>query len=1045
MDFGLLGDVTARQNGDAVQLNRQQRAVLAVLLFRANTVVSRVDIARLAWGPQPGDTPRTIDDLIVSYVSRLRTAFQEAGGDVELTARPPGFLLAVAAETVDWHRFVRLVEDADRARAAADPADAVRWFWQGLELWRGPALADVGPSLDPVRVEMEARRLGALESLATIELTRGGAGRVLPLLTEAVHAHPTREGLVALQIRALTATGRRDEAVAAYRRSHRLSNGLGLGPDPAVEDAYRELLSGQPSRPSGPPFGPSQLPLDTSAFTGREVELEQLMAFAPGFADLPRAVGSPVPGVGGICVVNGMAGVGKTALAVHAAHQLAPWFSDGTLYLDLHGLSPNVSRVEPAEALDRLLRSIGVAGELIPPHLDDRAALYRDRLAGKRLLIVLDDAYRAEQVRPLIPGSAGCLVLITSRRRLTALDDAYPLPLVTLPAGDARTLLRRVAGPDRTRGQEDDVETIIELCAGLPMAIRMVASQLRNHPAWRVQHLATLLSEAQDQPWDLADEERSIVGAFTVSYRDSTAVQQRMFRLLGLAPGRDIDAHGAAALLDASPWQATRALQGLLDAHLLEQQVEGRYRLHDLMRRFAADLARSTDSTVDSRAALARLLDHQLHAAAAAVNVLHPHERSLRPQLAPPRSQFPGASTPPDARAWLDAERINLIAGAGYAASDGWPDHARDMAGVLYRYLLTSAHYADALELDRLALPTVLGQNNRAGEGAALDRIGNAYRRLGRYEEALHHFRAAVAAQREVGDEAREAVALTSLAVVLGLHGRYTEALYQLQRGLILSRRLGNLAVEANIITNLANVYVHSGNYGTALDHYQRALLIFTEIGNRVGEGTALANLGEIHNRLDERDLALAHLRQALEVCTEVGDRVGRATALTNLGAVHEREGDYDRALDCHEQAQEGFQATGHRQGQGEVLLRLGCTFAGLRQYADSLAHLGRALVVAREIGDYTLRTSVLNGLGRTLTATGAVDRAVASHQAALTLADRIGNRFERARALEGIAECHAAAGEHDLAARHWHAATSIYRGLGLPEAAGLHNRLAER
>jgi tetratricopeptide (TPR) repeat protein len=1039
MDFGLLGDVTARQNGQPLALTRKQRAVLAVLLHRANSIVSRTDIARLAWGAQPGDTPRSIDKLVGDYVSRLRTAFQKAGIGAVFAARSPGYQLTVDAETVDWHRFGQLVERAGRARDATDLADAIQLFRQGLNLWRGPALADVGPSLDPLRVEMEALRLDAVESLATLELARGGASRVLPMLTDAVRAHPTRDGLVALQIRALTAAGRRDEAVAAYQRSYQLSTELGLDPDPAVKDAYQALLVGPSARPSGP----SQLPLDTSSFTGRLAELDQLMAFAPGAVDTPHAGGPPVPGVGGICVVDGMAGVGKTALAIRAAHRLATGFPDAQLFLDLHGHSPNMARVEPAEALDRLLRSIGVAGDHIPPHLEDRASLYRTRLVGKRMLIVLDNAYNAEQVRLLLPGTAGCLVLITSRRRLTALDDAYPLSLETLPAADARTLLHRVAGPDRIRGQDDDVEKVIELCAGLPMAIRMIAAQLRNHPTWRVQYVADLLSDAQNPSWDVADGERGIAAAFRLSYRDLTVAQQRAFRLLGLVPGRDIDTYAAAALLGAPFRDTVRLLHDLLDAHLVGQQVEGRFRLHDLMRAFAAHLARR-DSTVDGTAALARLLSHQLQVAGVAMDVLFPHERDRRPRPALPTSAVPDVSTQAAARAWLDTEKANLLAAAHHAADHGSPDHTRDMANTLYRYLLNGAHYADAVEVNQWALGLARGRQFRVDEAVALDQIGNALRRLGHYQEGLRHIRQAIATFREVGDRSGEAVALTSLGIILGLHGRYTESLYQLQRALLLERQVGNSANEANILANLGNIEFLAGGYDEALTYYRRSLRITVDIGDRAGEGAAIANLGEVYGRRGRHDLAAEHYQRALLVFSDIGDRDREATTLTNLGGVHEHRGEYELAVDCHQRALEIFRSTGHRPGCGEALSHLAFALAKTHEYAESVRQFETAFDIACEIGDFTLKTTVLNGLGNTLRAAGDSARALEAYRNALALARRIGYRHGLGHALEGMAELLQASGEQQGARRHWMDALEIYATLDVPEADRVQRRLIE-
>ena len=1050
MDFRLLGDVEVWRDGSQLPLGGKQRAVLAVLLHQANAVVARSEIIRLAWGGQAGDTPRTVSDLVADYVSRLRTAFKNAGAadEVRLTARAPGYAIEVAEEAVDWHRFRRLVSQARTAHDTADTADAARLLHRALALWRGPALADLaGSSLDPIRAQMEERRLAAAEELGTVELGRDGADRVVQLLAELAARQPTRERLAALLIRALQATGRRDEAVAVYQRTRRqLADQLGLDPTDVLEEAYRALLSGQPAaahrafgQAAGPPGPPAQLPLDTSNFTGRTGELDQLLGLVA--ADPPDTDGR-TPRQGVICAVDGMAGVGKTALAVHAARRMTSWFPDGQLFLDLHGYTDHIPPVEPGEALDRLLRAIGVPGDLIPRHLDDRAALYRDRLAGRRILILLDNARSADQVRPLLP-AAGCLVLVTSRRRLTALDDALPLPLDTLPVPDAVALFGKVAGAGRVAGAHDVVERIVELCGRLPLAIRIAAARLRNHPVWTVGHLADRLADACDQLGELDDGERSIAAAFTLSYRDLGPEQRRMFRLLGLVPGRDSDAHAAAALVQASVGDAGRLLEELLDAHLLAQESVGRYRFHDLMRAYAATLATIEDTAADQRAALTRLLDHQLYTAAAAVDTLFPHERHRRPQVPAPASAIPAVGVPTLARAWLDAERANLTAAAAYAVGHGWSAHARDLEATLWRYLITSAHYADALTLHGHALRAARDQGDREGEGIALDHLGSAYRRLGRYDEALEHFRQALAASREVGNRGQEAITLTNLGTTYGLQGRYEQAADHLRRALAIDREVGNQANEANTLSNLGNIYWLYGRYDDSLDHYQQALGIFSEIGDRAGEGAALNNLGLLHERRGRYDGALDHHRQALAILAEIGDRAGEGTALTNLGAIHHRRGRYDEALDHHQRALAICRAITHRPGEGEALSNLGSTYAALGRHREALDHYRQALAVARDVGDRILETAVFNALGETLRAAGQPDPALVRHRSALALARELGDRYEQARALDGIAALLHAAGEGDSAQRHWQDALAIYTDLGVPEAGRLRARLA--
>jgi DNA-binding SARP family transcriptional activator len=509
VEFRLLGDVDVWHAGRRVVLGSKQRAVLAVLAFHVNTVVSRADVVRLAWGNSADGPPATIDRLVTDYVSRLRTAFREAGADrqARLVAHPPGYLLEVDATTVDWYRFRDLVSRARAARQAADHTDAAELLRQGLGLWRGAALADLdGRPMDPIRAQMSDLRLTAAEDLATIQLSHGDPDEVVDLLTELAARHPGRERLTRLLIRALHSAGRRDEAVAVYQRTRtHLTHHLGVDPTDALDEAYQAMLHGQPLTP--PAVGDvgrlAQLPADTGNFTGRRGELAHLLALIPDIATGRRPSGVVV-----ICAVDGMGGIGKTTLAAHAAHRLAGRFPDGCLFLDLHGYTRAISPVEPGQALERLLRALGVPGEQIPDNVDDQAALYRSRLTGRRMLIVLDNAGTADQVRPLLPAEPGCLVLVTSRRRLTALHEARPVSLDVLPVTDAVILFSRIAGPGRATGHPDDVGRVVGLCGRLPLAVRIAAAPLRARPSWTVAHLADRLADQRNRLSELDDGER---------------------------------------------------------------------------------------------------------------------------------------------------------------------------------------------------------------------------------------------------------------------------------------------------------------------------------------------------------------------------------------------------------------------------------------------------------------------------------------------------------------------------------------------------------
>jgi tetratricopeptide (TPR) repeat protein/DNA-binding SARP family transcriptional activator len=995
VEFRLLGDVDVWHAGRRVALGSKQRAVLAVLAFHANTVVSRTDLVRLVWGGSVDDPPVTIDRLVTDYVSRLRTAFRLAGvGDAaRLVARPPGYLLEADPAGVDWHRFRNLVNGARAAQLAADHAEAADLLRRGLALWRGPALADLADmSLDPLRAQMSDLRLVAAEDLAAAELAVGRGGEVVGLLADLAARHPGRERMAALLIRSLHAAGRRDDAMTVYQRTlAHLTSRLGLDPTDVLDDAYRAVLHGRAPTPArSEDHGRlAQLPADTANFTGRRAELAHLLAPISDTADGPGP-----GGVVEICAVDGMGGIGKTTLAVHAAHRLAARFPDGCLFLDLHGYTHTIAPVEPGQALERLLRALGLPGEQIPDNVDDQAALYRSRLAGRSMLIVLDNARTAEQVRPLLPAEPRCLVLITSRRRLTALDEARPLSLDILPLADAVTLFSRIAGPGRTAGHSDAVRRVVELCGRLPLAIRIAAARLRARSAWSVATVADRLADRHLRLGELDDGERGVAAAFALSYHDLTSEQQRAFRHLGLHPGADTDPYAAAALTGLSLTHTGRVLEDLLDSHLLVQAVSGRYRLHDLMRAYAANLARTQDSDGARRVALTNLFDHYLGTAAAAMGALYPVERHPRPRIPPADSPKLPVSDTAGARVWLDAERPNLVAAIAHTATHGWPTHTTSLSATLCDYFYYGSHHAEALTIHTHARSAARHIGDWAAEAYALTNLGYAHDGVGRHAQGADHLRQAISLFRELGDRAGEARALTTLGMVNWRPGHHKQAADHLQEGLTLFRELGDRGGEASALENLGLIYIRQGRYNEGTEQIYKALAHHRDVGDRYSEAWALDALGAAHLSQGRYEQAATDLQGSLTLSRDIGDRAAEGYALKDLGLVYQRQRLYDEAADHHQ----------------------------------------RAIALFREIGDRTGETEALNSLGETLHASGRPDKARDQHTTALALTIQTSHRVEQARAHTGLAHTHYVNHEYDQARHHWREALAIYTDVDMPE-----------
>jgi tetratricopeptide (TPR) repeat protein len=627
-----------------------------------------------------------------------------------------------------------------------------------------------------------------------------------------------------------------------------LATELGIEPGPELQFVHERILSRDPdlaipqsasatrSGPTPAPV-PRQLPAAAQAFTGRVMELADLGKIH----DASTVV---------ITAIDGMAGVGKTALAVQAAHEMAERYPDGQLFIDLHGYTAGVAPVGPGEALDRLLRSLGIPGDRIPADLDQRAGLYRSRLADLRMVIVLDNAAAEAQVEPLLPGAPGCVVLVTSRRRLAGLDHTHAMSLDTLPRPDAIALLRNTAGEHRLAGQPPElVEELVELCGRLPLAIKIAAARLRSHPAWDLTHLVQRLRH--QQLVELAAGPRSVTAALDLSYHDLDVDQQRTYRLLGLHPGPDIDPFATAALLDTTLPTASRELERLLEAHLVQEPVPRRHRFHDLTRAHAAHTA-IRDET-DGPEALDRLLDYYRHTAAVAMDAAYPHDRDYRPQVPPARTPSPALSEPA-ALDWLDDELSNLLAAARYAAEHDRPAHLLHLSSILQRHLRTRGHYLDAELLHQRALTTARATSQPAAELQALNGLATIHRLRVRFEQATDHHQRALQLARTTGRQAAEADALVGLGHLHRDQGRHEQAVDHYQQALRLARTTGHRVAELDALNGLGNIHLRRGRYQQSADHYQQALRVARATGNRAEELTGLIGLSHIDRMRGRND-----------------------------------------------------------------------------------------------------------------------------------------------------------------------------------------------
>ena len=768
------------------------------------------------------------------------------------------------------------------------------------------------------------------------------------------------------------------------------------------------------------------LPRDAAAFTGRGEELSQVTAAVAGAA-----------GAGGVVTVraiDGMPGAGKTALAVHAAHMLRDRFPDRQLFIDLHAHTPGREPVLPGDALAGLLAAAGVDARFLPGDLAGRAAMWRDRMAGQRALLVLDNAASTSQVAPLLPGDEGCLVLVTSRRHLGDLPcEVTPVLLDVLPPQQAQEMFTRLA--PRAAGSRAEVAEVVELAGFLPLAISLLARLFARHRSWT---LADLAAETRAGLLTLTAEHDSIAAAFEVSYRHLDPARQRFFRLLGLHPGTTTDAYAAAALAGTSVEEAAGLLDGLHGEGLLTETGHRRYGMHDLLRRYARDHA-AADPADDTQRALERLLDYYQHTAALTEARLARQTRP-GPSLAVPAGLLaaPDLEDADQALAWAHAERASLLACLDHATGTG--QHARvialtaGLAGLLRR----DGPWADAITRHTAAARAAQRLGDRLGQAGALNNLGAVRQLTGDYPAAVQDLEQALGIYRDLGDRLGQAGALSELGGVRLLTGDYPAAARDLEQALGISRDLGDRRGQASALIELGIVRLLTSDYPAAAQLLEQALGISRDIGDRVGQAHALNNLGAVRLRTGDYPAAARAQEQALGIYRDIGYRLGQANALRDLGIMRRLTGDYPAAARDLEQALGIYRDIGDRLGQANALGELGVTRRLTGDYPAAARDLEQALGICRDLGDRGGEAESLNERGTLHRVSGELAGAEGCHRQALELARAIASSWDEAHALAGLGRCAMAGGHATQAGVLLRQALEIFQRIGAAEAPDL-------
>ena len=932
MWLAVLGPLSVRVgDSDIVISAGKQRAVLAALLARANHVVSFDELTDAVW---EGDPPQTARVTLRNYVKELRRLLGPAAQE-RIVTQDPGYVARFDEDEVDILRFGALCRRGAALVRAGEWRATAAVLAEALALWRGEPLADIPATTlhRDTATWLEQQRLQALEWRVDADLHLGDHAGLVVELRELTARHPLNERFHAQLMLALCRSDRAAEALDTYESARSvLAETLGADPGPELRRLHEGILRGDaalwsgslPSASAGDAQAggasagggvgraagglgrggarrqvvrPLQLPASPRHFAGRAGDL----------AVLSRLANEPASGPL-VCAIGGTAGVGKTALAVRFAHQVASRFPDGQLYVNLRGFDPVGLPVAAQDAITGFLTALGVDPQHIPATLDEQSALYRSLLADRRVLVVLDNARDTSQVRPLLPGGTGCAVLVTSRDQLAGLvarEGAYPLVLDLLPADEALSLLSQRLGSRRVTTEPEAASELVRLCARLPLALSVAVARAAATPGLPLARLVASLRDARRRldglnTGDAGSDVRAVL-SWSLRYLDEAA--RGMFTLLGLHPGPDISVSAAASMAGTTAAEAEAALRELSDANLVVEQTPGRFSCHDLLRSYAAELAEDSLGPARRQAAIRRVLDHYLRTAYVADRLLSATRDPITvvaslPNLVPAQGTAEGLVTAEDALEWFREERSVLVSAITLAADSGLTAHAWQLAWCLVTYLEWQGHWPDWEATQRTALAAAQRGRDAAGQAHAERQLGRLRLRRGPHAAAEAHLIRALGHFRDAGDCVGQARVELDVAMACERLGRYADAIPHILRAHDMFRAIGHRSGQARALNGAGWCLAHLGDYQRALSYCTQALAVDRELGSRAAEQGTLHSIGFIHQQLGDIAAALGYYRESLRLCEDLGDRYAQADTLASLGDAYQSLGDEPRARD---------------------------------------------------------------------------------------------------------------------------------------------------
>lgn len=1033
----LLGPITLRCAGhdDPLGTPKQQRLLAALAMEAGKPVTVDALIARM-WDDDPPDKPRT---SLHSYFARLRRRLEGAEGPdgPSIVQHAGAYTLRMPTDRVDCHRFQRLGAQARSLADSGDDAQALALLRQAEALWRGEPLSSLtGDWVESVRRHLFERRLAVVVTRIGLELRAGQFAECLAELTSLVERHPTHEGVVRYLMVAAYGCGRQADALHAYEVvRRRLGSELGASPAPALTRTYELILNQVPvsellgSR--GPaPVAPNNLP-SHGDLVGRQAEMRLLQQ-----VDDRGAVA--------LQTLSGMGGVGKSLLAFHAARALSTKYPDGQICIDLRGHSAERRPTSPQAALSTLLRLLGVPAASLPSDLTGLTALWRTALSSRRIVVILDDVADAAQVRPLLPGTARSLVIMTSRRRLVGLPGVRSLFLDVLSEEEATELFTRTVGPERTANRRE-IADLVRLCGYLPLAIELVAGRLVSRTSWTPAHLIRRLSQPTGRLDEIRNADGAISAIFDLSYETLTPPQQRVFRLISCRLAPHFGPHSAAALAALPVSEVEHIIETLLDAHLLQEPAADRFTPHDLLDEYALRRTTREESADERERAVERLVDFLLCAAARADRLLFPRRHRLPLPLPTPTVPPPSFQDGPEARQWLNAERTALIAAERHARTHGAPGQAAAFSHVLADWLEDEGEWWAAEEMHRHAAQHWRETADRSAEARALIDLCTVYGHAGQYHRAQECGERALVLARAAGETVFEEETLTALGTLAWHMGELATAVDLHRQALEIRERANDPWKSARSRLNIGISLLYLGDYRAAETVFSSALSVFRSTRDFRGQSICLNNIGNLFERMGDTGRARENLDTALDMAKVSGNKSDQAKIQVTLASTMNGEPEnIDRSLDLYRDGLFTFRQLGDRRSEAQTLTQIGVALQAADSPYEAAAHYSSALELARGIGAAHEECQGLRLLGEVEHQLGDRAGAVPHLTASIALARRISAAQEEALARDALATLYARGGEPERAVELWRRALTLFTGLAAEsEARRVRGRLS--